>query len=130
MRNVIDTLLSKYKGKIEFYFYSPNGLFADKEGLINEKGYVPLNEYPTKLKSFGFDIGVAPLCDNIFNRCKSANRYLEYSMLSVPTVAVDIGGQFSEIIKDGQTGYLAKTEQDWIDKLSLLIENKEKRIEL
>jgi len=123
LRGVMDTLLEKYGDKIEFYLYSPNRLFDNKEGITNETGYTPLMKYPKKLKSLGFDIGLAPLCDNIFNRCKSANRYLEYSMLKVPTIASDIGGQFSEIIKDGENGYLAKTESEWITKLSLLIES-------
>lgn len=126
LRGVMDKLLAKYGSKIEFYFFSPNGLFDDKEGLINEKGYVDLNKYPSKLKSFGFDIGVAPLCDNLFNRAKSANRYLEYSMLGIPTVASDIGGQFSEII-DGKNGLLARTEEDWIKHLSSLIDSESDR---
>ena len=123
LRGVMDTLLAKYGDKIEFFFKSPNELFKAQPGITNETGYVPLNKYPKKLKSFGFDIGLAPLCDNIFNRCKSANRYLEYSMLKIPTVASDIGGQFSEVIKEGENGFLAKTESDWINKLSLLIES-------
>jgi hypothetical protein len=130
LRGVMDALLNKYGSKIEFYFYSPNGLFDDKEGLINEKGHTPLDKYPKKLKSLGFDIGLAPLCDNLFNRAKSANRYLEYSMLGIPTVASDLGGQFSEIIKDGENGFLAKTETDWINKLSELIESASVRLKV
>jgi len=122
----MDKLLAKYGERIEFYFLSPAGMFSSKEGIKNEIGYTPLGKYPKKLKSLGFDIGLAPLCDNLFNRGKSANRYLEYSMLSIPTVASDIGSQFSEVI-DGNNGLLAKNEEDWIKHLSYLIENEEAR---
>ena len=124
---VIDEILAKYGNKVEFFFYTPVCDLKEREGVIVQKGYVDLDKYPEKLKSFGFDIGVAPLLDHQFNRSKSAIRYLELSLLGIPTVASNIGGEFNEAIKHGENGYLAKTPQEFVKHLSELIDNKELR---
>ena len=36
-------------------------------------------------------------------------------------------GECAEIIKDGHNGVLARTEQEWVDKLDLVIRNTEFR---
>jgi glycosyltransferase involved in cell wall biosynthesis len=128
IKNVIDRIIAKYP-QVEFHLYSPNRIFEDKPGLVNEIGFVSLDKYPKKLKSMGFDIGLAPLCDNMFNRSKSANRWLEYSMMGIPTVASDIGGQFSEIGEKGVL-LLASNEEEWFVELSSLIESEDKRKQL
>ena len=47
---------------------------------------------------------------------------LSYMACGVATVMSNVGVN-SDIIEHGKNGYLAQTEQDWIDCLSLLIEN-------
>jgi glycosyltransferase involved in cell wall biosynthesis len=49
--------------------------------------------------------------------------------LEIPAVMSPVGVN-TKIITDGKNGFLAKTEQDWFDKLSVLIENKQLRKEL
>jgi glycosyltransferase involved in cell wall biosynthesis len=75
------------------------------------------------------DINIVPLVNDRFNACKSAIRYLEASLCNVPTVASSVG-QFAEVISDGQDGYLASTQDDWILALGRLIESRELRLEL
>ena len=86
--------------------------------------------YPMSLRTFyewlgknsDWDVGIIPLADNNFNRCKSELKYIEFSALGVPVVASNIN-VYSEAIVDGVTGYLASNEEEWIDKLSILIED-------
>lgn len=83
-------------------------------------------KYPQSLKNAGFDIGIAPLLDNEFNYAKSNLRWLEWSALRIPTVASRIE-HFKKTIKVNQTGFLAKGEDEWIERLSELIENDQLR---
>jgi glycosyltransferase involved in cell wall biosynthesis len=76
-----------------------------------------------------FDIGLAPLIDNPFNRCKSAIKFLDYSALQMVTVASDINGYAS--IADGENGFRVKnTEEAWYKALKKLIINKDLRTHL
>jgi glycosyltransferase involved in cell wall biosynthesis len=88
--------------------------------------------YPELLANMGFDIGIAPLIDDEFNRGKSHIKWMEYSMYKIPVVASDVYPYSEEIsgvktIQHGQTGYLAKTTEEWVKYLSLLIEKPELR---
>jgi len=91
--------------------------------------------YPPFLALQGFDIGLAPLADNEFNKCKSHIKWMEYSMYKIPTVASRFYPYCETIegiktIQDGKTGFLAGDEKEWVEKLSLLIEDKQKRLEM
>lgn len=71
-----------------------------------------------------FDIGVMPLTDDEWSRSKSATKLLQYMAAGVPAVASPIGIN-SEIIKDGINGFLAGNDSAWIEKISILIENRQ-----
>jgi glycosyltransferase involved in cell wall biosynthesis len=91
--------------------------------------------YPLFLAEQNFDIGLAPLVDNEFNRCKSHIKWMEYSMYQIPMVASRVYPYCEPIdgiktIQDGKTGFLAGDEKEWVEKLSFLIENKQKRLEI
>ena len=73
-----------------------------------------------------FDIGVYPLPDEEWVYGKSGLKAIQYMALGIPTVATAIGANF-RVIEDGKSGFLVKTEQDWFEKLSLLIESPELR---
>ncbi|MEI2417576.1 glycosyltransferase [Orrella sp. JC864] len=51
---------------------------------------VPIEEYPAKLAGLNLDLALAPLEDNLFNRCKSNLRLLEYGACGFPVVCSDI----------------------------------------
>lgn len=94
--------------------------------LILDKPWTTISAHPYRMKTLGIDIGLAPLVDNTFNRGKSELKYLEYSALGIPTVASDIP-PYSPVIEDGKTGYLAKTEAQWVKRLCQLVEDEELR---
>jgi GT2 family glycosyltransferase/glycosyltransferase involved in cell wall biosynthesis/SAM-dependent methyltransferase len=72
------------------------------------------------INSQTFDIGIAPLVDNKFNRCKSAMKFLDYSALGMVTVASDLNGY--ALIRNGENGFKVKnTEDSWYEMLKTLI---------
>ncbi|MBI1976033.1 MAG: glycosyltransferase family 4 protein [Candidatus Omnitrophica bacterium] len=68
----------------------------------------------------GFDIGIMPLPDDEWSRGKCGFKLLMYMALGIPTVSSPVGVN-TEIIKDGENGFLAASGEEWIKKLSLLI---------
>ena len=92
---------------------------------------VAINRYAQFAASFGFDIGLAPLVDCSFNRSKSNLRWLEYSALSLPTVATDVG-HFSATIPNGTQALLVKENDPdkWFNSIETLIKDENMRIEM
>ncbi|NBW09203.1 MAG: hypothetical protein EBR82_14385 [Caulobacteraceae bacterium] len=91
-------------------------------------------EYPEWLSQRAWDIGIAPLVDTKFTRCKSSIKWLEYSMFKIPTCAsrvypyfIDVGGR--KTIEDGKTGLLCRKD-DWFKNLERLVIDKDLRIKL
>lgn len=72
------------------------------------------------------DINIAPLEQNIFNEAKSENKWVEAALVKVPTVASRVGA-FDRMIRDGETGFLCSTEEEWEEKLVALCRDKELR---
>ena len=78
--------------------------------------------YPYVMKLVGADIGIAPLRDTKFNRCKSSIKFYEYSALGMPTVASNVPPYCDDMV-DGKNGFLASSPKEWMEKLSILIED-------
>lgn len=66
------------------------------------------------------DIGIMPLPDDEWTRGKCGFKGLQYMALGIPAVMSPVGVN-TEIITDGQNGFLAANEEEWLDKLSRLI---------
>ncbi|MBM3252135.1 MAG: glycosyltransferase family 4 protein, partial [Candidatus Omnitrophica bacterium] len=76
------------------------------------------------LKSF--DIGIMPMPDNEWTRGKCGFKAILYMSMGIPCVCSAVGVN-KEIITDGINGFLANTEDDWLEKLSLLIKDYDLR---
>jgi glycosyltransferase involved in cell wall biosynthesis len=75
------------------------------------------------------DIGVMPLCDDEWSRGKCGLKALLYMALGIPAVCSPVGVNV-EIIRDGENGFLAATDDEWIDKLRLLIRSEDVRADI
>jgi len=75
------------------------------------------------------DIGVMPLPDDEWAKGKCGLKGLQYMALGIPTLMSPVGVN-SEIIQNGVNGYLPSTEDEWVDMVSLLVENKDCRIKI
>lgn len=126
IKNVILKILEKYSN-VEFYFQGCNPEFLqNKERIITDETWDTVDKYPQRLADANFDIALAPLRDNSFNRGKSNLRYLEMSMLKLPTIASKIN-DYKDTIIHNENGYLCETENEWIQCLSQLVEDENLR---
>jgi glycosyltransferase involved in cell wall biosynthesis len=132
----IREVLEKYP-TVRFVYCGFGGMSSDR--LLTEVGWgedvfkviprerrefvigVPEDYWPMKHRFLDLDIGISPLIDDYFNKCKTYTKWLEYSSLGTPGVYSPI--VYSEVVKHGKTGFIAETEEDWIKYLSLLIED-------
>ena len=90
--------------------------------------------YPMSMATFmkwianngNWDIGIIPLVNTEFNKCKSELKYIEFTALGVPVVASDVE-VYRNTIEEGVTGFLANDENEWVAKLSKLIDDPKLR---
>jgi len=78
---------------------------------------------------YSFDIGIMPLSDGPWERCKGGFKLLQYMSVGVSSVASPVGIN-KQLIQDGVNGFLASSRNEWIEKLSLLVEDSALRKEL
>ena len=90
---------------------------------INIHSFVPWEKLPELIAEV--DINLAPLVTSTFNEAKSEIKWIEASLVNVPTVASNIGA-FKEMIQDSITGLLVD-DDGWFEVLDSLIQSKEKR---
>ncbi len=76
-----------------------------------------------------FDVGVMPLPDNPWTRGKCGLKGLTYMAFEKPTVMQNIGVN-PQIVSDGENGFLAGNEREWVEKISALVESEELRLQL
>lgn len=69
-----------------------------------------------------FDIGINPLPDDEFTRGKCGFKIVQYMALGIPSVVSPVAAN-AEILEDGKQGFWANNEKEWVEKLSLLIQN-------
>lgn len=82
----------------------------------------PVADYPeflARLRSLGWWIGLAPLEDNQFNRCKADTKWVEYSMAGMAVVASDLP-VYHRACADG-AGVLAGTTEGWANSIKDLL---------
>ncbi|MEQ6167670.1 glycosyltransferase family 4 protein [Ekhidna sp. MALMAid0563] len=72
------------------------------------------------------DIGLMPLPDNEWTKGKCAMKGLQYMALEIATIMSPVGVN-SDIIQDGENGFLASSTDEWVERLSLLIEDADLR---
>lgn len=70
------------------------------------------------------DIGIMPLPDDEWAKGKCGMKSLLYMAVEATSVISPVGVN-TEIIQDGENGFLASTTEEWVAKLSELIENPE-----
>jgi len=90
---------------------------------------VNYKEYPRVFMEAGIDISIAPLEDNDFNKCKSNIKWLESTLAGAAFIGSKVY-PYKHSVKDGRTGYLAQNTNQWLKKLTYLIENPQKRAEM
>ena len=71
-------------------------------------------------------VGMVPLPINEWNKRKFYMKTAQYMALGIPPVATPLGSN-PEVIQHGVTGFLADSEDEWVEYLSILIKDHELR---
>lgn len=72
------------------------------------------------------DIGMMPLPDDRWSKGKCGLKALQFMALGIPTICSPVGVN-TDIIQDDENGFIAGTEDEWVDKLSRLLRSAELR---
>lgn len=119
---LIEDVLSEFLNENEkatLHVVGPLEFNAEKfpKSRVRKTRAVPYEELP-RLIMQGW-INIAPLADNIFNRCKSGLKYFEAAAFGVPTIASPIPDmqRFS-----GSGIRLASSQEEWKESLSYYFE--------
>jgi len=75
------------------------------------------------------EVGLAPLRSTGFNAAKSPIKYLEYSLIGVPTVA-SAWLPYSPVITDKKDGRLVSGKESWKRSIEFLLDHPSKREEM
>ena len=76
-----------------------------------------------------FDIGLMPLRDDLWARGKCGLKIIQYQCVGLPVVCTPVGAN-RDIIRDGYNGFWATSIEEWVAKLSILIEREDLRREM
>jgi glycosyltransferase involved in cell wall biosynthesis len=76
-----------------------------------------------------FDIGIMPLEMDEWSRSKCGMKLLQYMSLEVPSVATPAGVN-AEIIQDGVNGFTALSEEEWIHRISQMVQDPALRVQV
>ena len=72
------------------------------------------------------DIGVMPLFDDEWARSKCGLKLLQYMAVGLPALASPVGVN-RDIVRHGENGFLAASEEDWYRQLAALCRDRELR---
>ena len=116
---------AKYRGRISFKVIGDSKYHHEPLEIIGQEW-----EANTELEDLeDIDIGIMPLPNLDWTRGKCGLKGLQYMGLAIPTIMSPVGVN-TEIIEDGVNGFLAETPDEWVDKLSQLIDAPELRRKL
>ena len=118
----LEKLAERYGDKIYFKVIGDSNYVNQKLQL---KGVAWNND--TEVEDLSeIDIGIMPLPDDEWSKGKCGLKGLQYMALEIATVMSPVGVN-TEIIEEGVNGFLASDEEQWVSKISKLIDDKELR---
>ncbi|OVE73416.1 hypothetical protein BVX93_01725 [bacterium B13(2017)] len=122
--NLLDILYEKHPN-ISLKIVCNNFFDTNKIPLIKKEWKI--SDEINDLHSF--DIGLMPLTDDLWTKGKCGFKLIQYMACGISSVCSPVGVN-KEIIIDGVNGFHAQTKEEWIQKLSRLIDDNNLRLTL
>jgi glycosyltransferase involved in cell wall biosynthesis len=113
-------------------------LYVDEYAFWNKvniewHSFVKSDVYYEYLNDLKLDMVIIPRSDSYFNKCKSNLKFLENSALQIPSIcqAFPTGDSpYQANPNDAPYLLLANTFEEWVEKIELLINDKELRLKM
>lgn len=114
------------ESRIEFVGAPPDN-FRHKQ--MRFRTWVPVGEFANRMASWAWDISIAPLAENRFNRSKSCIKMLEAASLQIPCLVSDVQpyNEFCSLGGEDLKWLLCSTAHQWKTKLRVLLNEPERR---
>lgn len=129
----------KYLKKLEPVFETIHQKFPQvKLKIVSndfyDSPYLPVVKKVWKLEDenedlISFDIGLMPLDDDLWSKGKCGLKIIQYLSVGVPVVCTPVGVN-ADIVKNGVNGFWAMDHQEWVDRLSNLIQNQDLKLQM
>jgi glycosyltransferase involved in cell wall biosynthesis len=93
--------------------------------------HIPVIKKPWKVEDenedlISFDIGLMPLNNDLWSRGKCGLKIIQYLSVGVPAVCTPVGIN-CDIVQHGYNGFWATTHQEWVDRITTLIQDSDLR---
>lgn len=125
---LIKNVILRLKEKYDFDFEVVGGFNASDN--VDESWFKSIELPPNNMdfekfmgwlsKTIDWDIALVPLEDSPFNQCKSELKFIELAVLGLPGVYSDMC-VYNNVVTDGIDGFLAANDDEWIEKIEMLI---------
>jgi glycosyltransferase involved in cell wall biosynthesis len=125
LKEVWNEIGRRYPGKVELKIICD--VFFDCESIPVRK--VQWMQGTEVAELMDIDIGVMPLQDDPWSWGKCGLKILQYFGVGVPSVCTPVGVN-RDVVIDGKSGHWARNGREWIDKISLLIEDENMRMQM
>jgi len=122
IENVLFKLLSRFRGQVRLLLVGTLPLsdsLATVSQWIDNSQAMDYNSFMELLA--GVDINLVPLVADAFNSTKSNIKFLDAAVLGVPSVCSPVGDYLK--LTDGECCFLASSDEEWLRKLSRLIDD-------
>jgi glycosyltransferase involved in cell wall biosynthesis len=129
LREVFHSLADKYSLQLSLVGIGNRKSPIPEEGKLEVIKVPYYNEEEMISCAFSFDIGINPVKEDEVAKGKTSLKTLIYMGAGLPVISSPVGGNL-EVIIDGVNGCFASTPDEWLTKLTLLIENSSIRKEM
>jgi glycosyltransferase involved in cell wall biosynthesis len=121
---LIEPVLQQLEQNYSFRFI----VIADRKPEIDLKSleFIPWEKGTEVENLLQMNIGIMPLPNTEWAKGKCAFKALQYMALGIPAVVTGVGAN-RVIVRDGIVGYTCTSQQQWYERLELLLQNAELR---
>lgn len=105
------------------------GVPLEQRIVVDEYAFRPRDggNYPVGEKTAVIDIGLVPLTLNGLNKGKSHLKGMEYNAAGVPFIASPTESYTDYWCDEGENGFIARNDKEWIESLDMLVTDDKKR---
>lgn len=113
-------LAAELGDRLDLVFCGATPAIAHELNAVREPFQPDFATWRRRARALSLDVGLAPLPDGAFHRCKYFNKYLEYGSLGIAGIYSDVPPS-ADAVRDGETGLLCANDPGaWLAALRRL----------